>query len=455
MAAFGALSSLGIGSGVLNYDVIDKLKKADESRIVGPVNRKLDLINKQQNTLSAITTATAGLKSAMLDLADGAIFDKRSAETVGESVSVEVKDGVAPQEIEMNVQQLARKDIWESKGFSSEDASVTSRDTTMTISVDGSDYKLDVEAGTTLSQLVSMINEKTAGKVVASQLNIGGSDPYALILKSAETGADQAITVTYDDGDSGTSDDDFLSLSNVQTAKNAKVVYNGVTIERSSNTIDDLIVGATFKLQKEGETTNISITQDADSIADGIASFVDAYNSWFSTIDGATKYNPDTKTAGVFQGDNSLNALKSSITRALTSTDVNGNGLASYGLDITKDGIVTFDKNEFLEALAENPDSVKQVLAGDDEQDGIFTTINDTLSDATKSGTGTLAVLDDMLKSQEELLEKEKERNTDFLDTKYEMMAQRFAAYDAQISRLNSSFQSLQQMIDAQINSKK
>ena len=52
MAELGTLSSLGIGSGVLNYDVIDKLKKADEKLMVEPLESKLDLLKKKESALS-------------------------------------------------------------------------------------------------------------------------------------------------------------------------------------------------------------------------------------------------------------------------------------------------------------------------------------------------------------------------------------------------------------------
>ena len=47
--AVGQLSSLGLGSGVLNYDVIEKLKKADERAMVAPIEKKMqDNIEKQK-----------------------------------------------------------------------------------------------------------------------------------------------------------------------------------------------------------------------------------------------------------------------------------------------------------------------------------------------------------------------------------------------------------------------
>lgn len=40
--AIGSLSSLGLGSKVLNYDVIDKLKDADEKALIAPLDKKME-----------------------------------------------------------------------------------------------------------------------------------------------------------------------------------------------------------------------------------------------------------------------------------------------------------------------------------------------------------------------------------------------------------------------------
>ena len=40
------------------------------------------------------------------------------------------------------------------------------------------------------------------------------------------------------------------------------------------------------------------------------------------------------------------------------------------------------------------------------------------------------------------------------LDTRYDLMAQRFAAYDSQISKTNNAFNSVQMMIDQSVAKK-
>jgi len=457
--ALGALSSLGAGSnGTLSYDIIDKLKSADIGIMVKPIDRKIAKIKDQEKALDNITTMTATLKTTVVDLADDTFYEKRKVSVNGKDVSVKANDGVAVQDIEMTVSQLAKIDINQSKGFESETSSVTDSDTSMTISIDGNDYEIDVDAGTTLEELRDKITEATEGKVIASILNTGGDKPYSLILKSAETGADQAISVSYGDTDGdGTPnedpDDDFLGLTNVQSAQDAKFKFNGVDITRSKNEIKDLVIGVTFNLKGEsGEKNSISIKQDVDGIADMVEEFVNSYNSWRSKIEEVTKYDPDGKTTGVFMGDSTMRRLHLDVRYAIFNSSVNGKNLSSYGMDVSKDGIMTFDKSEFIKKFKEDPNEAVKVFTN--EAGGVFSSLNEALKKATDSQNGYLKNYEDELKRDEDRYSDERDKTMEMLDTRYETMALQFAAYDEMISTMNISYQSLQMQIDAQLAKK-
>ena len=135
MADLGTLSSLGIGSGVLSYDVIDKLKKADENVMVKPLEEKLDLLKKKESALSQFVTIGATIKTDILDLADGTLFAKVSTDVNGSSVNVTANDGVKPQTFDINVTQLAQNDVYQSKGFANTNSIINSSGTNQNITI--------------------------------------------------------------------------------------------------------------------------------------------------------------------------------------------------------------------------------------------------------------------------------------------------------------------------------
>jgi len=453
MADLGALSSLGIGSGTLTYDIIDKLKSADMASMITPIDNKISKIKEQESALTTISTLTATLKTTVVDLADSAFFEKRKVTVSGSDVTVKANDGVAVQDINLKITQLAQTDIKQSKGFATETSSVVDKDTTMTIAINGNTYDINVKAGTTLEELRDQINESTGGSVVASILNTGGDTPYSLILKSSETGANQAITVTYDaDGDSNTNDD-FLNFTNAQDAKDAIFNFNGIDITRSTNTIDDLIIGVTFELTgASGADNRVSIQRDVEGIADMVSEFVSSYNSWNSNLTEVTKFDPDGGASGVFQGDSTIRRLLSDVKYALFNSEVDGKGAGTYGITVNKDGILSFDRTVFINELNNDPEKAVKVFTS--EFGGVFSSLNNTLKNATDSTTGYLGIYEEQLKTEEDHLSDERERSLEMLNKRYEIMAMQFAAYDEMINSMNTSYQSLKMAIDTQLASK-
>ena len=256
---FGILSSLGIGSGVLNYNVIDKLKKADEEVMVKPLEDKLDLIKKRDKALTQFITIASTVKGDIIDLAEGTAFAKVSANVSGSSVSVIASDGVKPQSFDINVKSLAKNDIYESKGFASLDTQITSKDATIHIGVGGTTVNLNLKAGTTLSELKDTINNANIG-ITAQIINTGiGDNPYKLILKADDTGKDNTIHFDY-----GEIDD--LGLN--------QVVYKSATYSSDTDSVNNSGSDQTFKVSVNGTTYSMTVT-NGESVSD----FVNAINN--------------------------------------------------------------------------------------------------------------------------------------------------------------------------------
>lgn len=196
-----SLNSLGLGSdGVLSFDVIDQLRDVDNTTQITPLETKISNNDVMQDDLSLLTTYTASLKSMTSSLSSENSYLKRSTTVTGTSASVTAAAGTTIQDMSIDVANLALKDIYESRNFSSKTAIFTSTDDTIEINIDGETYDIEVDATTTLTQLKDKIFDETDGKVSASILNVGGDDPYKLILQSTNTGEDNAITITSSEG---------------------------------------------------------------------------------------------------------------------------------------------------------------------------------------------------------------------------------------------------------------
>jgi len=501
MADFGALSSLGAGSGgVLSYNVIDKLKNADEATMIKPFQTRLKNVQNEEKSLSELTTQINLFKSSISDFKDGEIFQKRIADVSGSSVSATVSSGVSVQKITMDVTQLAKNDIYQSKGFDSKTSKINNSgdDQTLKFSYAGQDHDITLKDGATLSDLRDKINDSGIG-VKASIIDTGSdSDPYKLVIKGDETGKDNIIKLNYgkiddlgfnktvyeskkydadtdkindsgdtqtfkikvngteykmdvddgtkvkdfidkinngdlkdddgnslagigakydddhlkinlaDIGDISITDDNFTSKMNdntdfsandnrVQTAQNSDFKYNGTEVTRATNKIDDLVVGLTMNINSTGSST-VNIKQDSDNIKKTVQGFVTGYNSIVSKIQTLTKYDPDSKIAGIFQNESSIRNIPDELQKGLFSTfttdtitkqDRNGQeyhknislSAADFGFSMNRTGFMDFDSAKFDKMLANKPDKLEEFFSGDN---GAMTKVLNQIDRLTK-----------------------------------------------------------------------
>jgi flagellar capping protein FliD len=184
----GELSSLGIGSGVLTYDIIDQLQEADKSKLVAPTEKKVEDLAEKQEALDEFMELLSEFEDLQDDLGDEMTWLQRVTEVTGDEAEVDVTGGVNPQTINLHIDQLAKQDIIQSKSFSDSSDTVINESVTLNVFIDETSYTVDLEAGMTLSELAGKFSSETDGKVIGSALKVGGEDPYKLILKSAEAG---------------------------------------------------------------------------------------------------------------------------------------------------------------------------------------------------------------------------------------------------------------------------
>lgn len=423
--AFGSLSSLGFGSGVLTQETIDKLKEAEQQARVNPYTTKIEENTTKQKDLTEIKTKLSTFQSAVSSLGDATAFAKRkvvASITDNPPASLTATSGVALQSMNINVTQLAQKDVYQSKGLENDtgfiNASLASA-TNLTFFSKGKEYTVTIDKNTTYSDLVDKINSATGGEIVAKMVNTGEKGtPYRLTLTSKETGEDSAISfypgakngngkyevdsnatevfkrlgwnldetaLSDKDFDPATSKkgvgiiDDAENPLHIQQAQNANFTMDGIKMTRSSNTITDIGVGITLTLNKTGEI-NFDIQQDSESITQAMQEMVDAYNDLVLNLNAATDYNSETGTKGSLQGVTEVNSIRSSIVSILfqsqsvdgTVEDTNGNKVSSkvmlslqdYGLSMTESGTLNFDSSAFESKVKEDTAMAESFFSG-------------------------------------------------------------------------------------------
>lgn len=357
----GSISILGLGSSALNADVIDQLKSADEEILLAPTQRRADKNIQAREDFQTLIDELKGLQSSASFFAEELSYLKRSTTNSGSGGSVTAQDGVTPQSGKIYVEQLAQRSIVQSKGFESANDIIASGGETVTIALGPDRFEIDLTSGMSLSDLQETIRERTGGAVEASILNTGGEEPYTLVLKSKDTGADNQLSLTF------SSEEADLGFTEIQAAQDAKFDYNGIAITRDSNTVDDLITGVTINLDQEDEYINFEIKQDLAQMGDKFEEFVTTYNETVDLLNELTDFDIETGDSGSFQGDTRVSSIRSELSRMIFDTTADGTNMTEYGLEVTQDGVLVFDKPTFESKMAEDPAAFEGFIRGNTE----------------------------------------------------------------------------------------
>lgn len=417
--ALGTMSNLGLGSSVLTQDVINQLKENEESAMVSPYTTKIEKNAAKQKALTELKTKLLSFQTNVSSLGDATAFQKRSvtASVTGDSAaaSLSADSGVSVQSLSVKVDQIAQKDVFQSKGIKSDTDRVLpsgSSATTFTLIQGDKKYSIRVDSNTTYADLVDKIGSASGGTIQAKMIKTGEANaPYRLTLSSKDTGTDNAIKFvdgdgtldtngnfktdaaatdllknlgweldkTTQNGKEGYSLNDPNAEYHIKQAQNAEFTLDGVKMIRQSNEVKDIGAGLTLTLKKAGEI-NFDVKQDVEQVSETMQSLVDSYNELMTNLQDATKYDTDTKVAGALQGISEITNIRSQIISALfetqsvegTELDDNGNekkvsvmvSLQDYGLTLNESGVLEFNKSTFEEKVADDVNFAEKFFSG-------------------------------------------------------------------------------------------
>ena len=263
--------------------------------------------------------------------------------------------------------------------------------------------------------------------------------------------------------------DSLFKIKNIQQGQDALISYNGAQISRPSNEINDVVGGVSMTLQsttEPGKPAIISIGRDDANIIEQVKEFVKAYNELVSKLNETTRYDEDTSIAGVFNGVSDIRTIRSSLNSFISHSELTDGKLASlvnYGITLNDKGVMFLDEGALTSSVAADPKGTEEFFYGKDKEDafgkethidGVFTKIDKFLASLADGSNSRLEAFGSSLERDAKTLQKDKKSATELLDTRYEAMANRFAAYDSQIAKTKNAFGSVQMMIDQSVAKK-
>jgi flagellar hook-associated protein 2 len=361
--ATSTTSVSGLVSGLDTSTIISQLMQIE-------AQPQTNLKTKLTSTQSAVTayqglnTKFQALLSAAKTVQDSATWGARAATSSDSSVAASATAGALGGSLTFTVNQLATAHSLLTAGST---PSVTDANS---FTFSGGSFQIVAGDGTSttitptdgsLQSVVNAVNASSAGVRAAAVQTSPGQ--YKLQLSSSATGDTSAFTVSGLSGLGGT--------SVVQQGQNASIHVGSATagfdVSSATNTFQGVQPGLTFTVSKEGVTSTVSVANDKDAIAGSVSSLVDAANAVLTAISAGTApgtLNSDgSRTgAGALTSDLTIKALTAKVIQAVTGA-VGGKSAATYGLQSTSTGTLTFDKAKFTAAYNADPDGTRAVLA--------------------------------------------------------------------------------------------
>lgn len=377
-----SISSVGIGSGVLTSELIENLANAERVPTEARLKKQEEGITAQLSLFGQIQSAITDLRLPSRTLANPSLFESKSISSGNAAFSGEITSGTAKTgTYNLEVTDLAKAQTLTSGLFSDKDTTTLGTGS-LAITVNGVTSNIAIDnTNNTLEGVAAAINEGASSSVTASVLNTGSG--FKLVLTSNETGLDNAITVAVTDVGDGDGTDAFglsrlsytagaLQLTESQAAEDAQLIFNGVPVTRSSNTVDDLISGVNLTLNgtNAGSPSSLIIKNDTTAVVDKVKEFVEKFNALQTLINDNSKFDPSGASEnGILLGDSTTRTMMNQVRRVLGASVEGLKGstvqsLAEVGISTDyQTGLMKLNENVLNDKLKASPSDVSALFS--------------------------------------------------------------------------------------------
>jgi flagellar hook-associated protein 2 len=461
------LGTLGAGSGLDSKNLVESLVAAERAPAESRLNNKISNSEQQISAYGTVLSSLQLLESAFKGLNDVSDFSNFST-TVNDGLTASgassfdfaIGEGAEAGRHEISVTSLAVADRWVSgSGFSGTDSELNGG-SAFSVTIDFEDAEVEsvvvaVETATPQG-LVDSINASTAG-IDAVLIDTGDeSTPYKIVL-TGEVGADNAFTVTTDIS-TGTA---VTFPTHTSDAADANLTLDGLTVTRSTNTIDDLIAGATINLYGISASSGIvQIAANTDVVENRIRDFVDTFNTVRTVFNTLRNPDADDPLAGALSGDNSFRLIETRLRQMVSSASSTPGDSLSYlsdiGVGMTRSGMLEINEARLSQALSSNYADLTTMLSADTESQSMSGDLSRGIAGDALFSLNELMASDGPISTRTRLAE---ERIVDYeadladLDLRmkaiYDRYIKQFTAMESIVDQMNSTRDFLEQQIDA------
>jgi flagellar hook-associated protein 2 len=118
--------------------------------------------------------------------------------------------------------------------------------------------------------------------------------------------------------------------------------------------------GVTLTATKVEDGVTITSEPDVTGLADKFQALVDAANATLTEITKQTAYDASTKKGSPLTGDFMVRQISSTILSKVSAGLTDFGSLSGLGIQLTRDGQLSFDRNKFTTEYAADPQKIQK-----------------------------------------------------------------------------------------------
>ena len=367
------LSTLNSGGSGLNItQLVDSIVAAEIEPTKALINRQVSENDLAISEVAKFRARAATLEGALSVAGATGLFQVQSS-SAATAIAVTDMGALETGSISVKTTQLATRQVLEFEGFASLDAAIPagtltietgswSADNVFTTNPDSTAQTVAIASGgTSLSEFSTDLNAITG---VTAQVIAKGDGTFSLSVMS-EYGAENALRLTA--SSNGPTDFDTSDGGHeITAAQDAELIVNGITISRETNSISDIVAGATLTLNEvTSSNVTLSVATNATTATADLQALIDQINTMRSYLEAATARGANGAEPGALAGDASISAIKRELS-SITTAPLNGFGndpvyLSEVGVKTNRDGSLSLDATQLEKILISNPEKLDAI----------------------------------------------------------------------------------------------
>jgi len=347
------------GSGLNVTQIVDSLVAAE-------IEPQRELISKSQNKTELEISELATIKSnlnSFKNVLNGLSFDGVFSIESGSETGFEItQSGNLNEAVEfdanLKVNQIAQRQTLAFSGYTSEtdeigDISLTisfgelSNTNVFTPDAARTTHSVTL-AGSNLSELAEALSAFDGVNAEVVKISEGN---FALAVYS-DFGQQNALSISSNISNINAVSQYDYNLRQTVAAQDSIIELNGITINRATNTLKDVINGVTISLNEiTGTSTSISGKFSADLAKEKFSEFVNYINETKQFLSNLTKRDNNGSGDNIFAADANIKSILSQFNN-LTRSPISGFGTNDYylselGVMTNRDGTLALDEEKF------------------------------------------------------------------------------------------------------------